>query len=88
MVDWFPQLQEQHNDTSVDTDSSRDVCEVCHGSLVHLEDPCDREANPKICYLMKLQGHVVVITNENACNRKARWHKTPCKLFSSGYLGA
>ena len=55
------------------------VCEICQGSLVHLEDLCDREANPKICYLMKLQGHAVVITSENACNRVARWHKPPCK---------
>lgn len=55
------------------------MCELCHGSLVHLKDPHDREADPKICYLMKLQGHVLVIISENACNTMARWHKTPSK---------
>lgn len=67
--------------TRVDTDSSRDMCEVYQGSLVPLQDPCDREANSKTCYLMELQGHAVVIASENACNRVARWHKTPCKWF-------
>jgi len=79
MVYWFPQLQEQHNHKNLDTDSCKAMCEVRKGSLVHLEDPCDRGANPKICYLMKLQGDVVVITSENACDRMARWQKTPCK---------
>lgn len=65
--------------TRVDTDSSRDMCEVCQRSPVHLQDPCDREANPKTCYLMELQGNVVVITSENACNRVARWRKIPRK---------